>query len=116
MQLAFFKIISEKSSYSARNVVIASGFYDLPKMLDVPGEELPKVTHYYKEAHPYAMQNVVVVGASNSAVDAALEIWRKGGHKRCPCGPRWCARGNRRNRGFPAFARLKLDQGRRHRH
>jgi putative YpdA family bacillithiol system oxidoreductase len=46
----------------------------------VPGEDLPKVTHYYKEAHPYAMQNVVVVGASNSAVDAALEIWRKGGN------------------------------------
>ena len=75
----FFKIISEKSSYSARNVVIASGFYDLPKMLDVPGEELPKVTHYYKEAHPFVMQKVAIVGASNSAVDAALEIYRKGG-------------------------------------
>lgn len=49
-------------------------------MLDVKGEDLPKVKHYYKEAHPYVMQNVVVVGASNSAVDAALEIWRKGGH------------------------------------
>lgn len=46
----------------------------------VPGENLPKVTHYYKEAHNYTLQNVMVVGASNSAVDAALEIWRKGGH------------------------------------
>jgi len=48
-------------------------------MLNVPGESLPKVMHYYKEAHPFVMQKVVVVGASNSAVDAALEIWRKGG-------------------------------------
>ena len=74
-----FNVKSSKTEYKAEKVIIASGFYDIPKLLDVPGEDLPKVTHYYNEAHPYAMQNVVVVGASNSAVDAALEIWRKGG-------------------------------------
>lgn len=74
-----FSITTSKSKYQADKVIIASGFYDIPKLLDVPGENLPKVTHYYNEAHPYAMQDVVVVGASNSAVDAALEIWRKGG-------------------------------------
>jgi len=74
-----FSISTSKKEYRAKNVIICTGFYDIPKLLDVPGETLPKVTHYYKEAHNYALQNVVVVGASNSAVDAALEIWRKGG-------------------------------------
>ncbi len=76
---SFFNVISEKQKYTAQNVIVATGFYDIPKMLDVPGEELPKVSHYYKEAHPYVLQKNIVVGASNSAVDAALEIWRKGG-------------------------------------
>lgn len=75
-----FIIKSDKNTYQSNKVIIATGFYDIPNLLGVPGEELPKVTHYYKEAHPYAMQNVIVVGASNSSVDAALEIWRKGGH------------------------------------
>lgn len=75
-----FKVDTDKGTYQSKFVIICTGFYDIPKLLNVPGEDLPKVTHYYKEAHPYAMQNVVVVGASNSAVDAALEIWRKGGH------------------------------------
>jgi len=66
-------------TYLAKNVILSTGFYDLPKLLHVPGESLSKVTHYYKEAHPYILQNVAVIGASNSAVDAALEIWRKGG-------------------------------------
>lgn len=74
-----FYLTSHKDCYTAKYVVIATGFYDIPKLLDVPGETLPKVTHYYKEAHNYALQDVVIVGASNSAVDAALEIWRKGG-------------------------------------
>ncbi|GGK17719.1 pyridine nucleotide-disulfide oxidoreductase [Yeosuana aromativorans] len=76
---ATFKIETDKQYYSAKNVIISTGFYDIPNLLNVPGEELPKVSHYYKEAHPYSMQNVIVVGASNSSVDAALEIWRKGG-------------------------------------
>jgi putative YpdA family bacillithiol system oxidoreductase len=74
-----FKIISEKNNYTTKKVIVSTGFYDIPKMLNIPGEELPKVMHYYKEAHPFVMQKVIVVGASNSAVDAALEIWRKGG-------------------------------------
>ncbi len=74
-----FIITSDKEVYQSKKLVIASGFYDIANLLNVPGEELAKVTHYYKEAHAYAMQKVVVVGASNSSVDAALEIWRKGG-------------------------------------
>lgn len=73
-----FKITSDKKSYEAKNVVIATGFYDIPIEMKVKGEELPKVRHYYKEAHEYAFRNILVVGANNSSVDAALECWRKG--------------------------------------
>ena len=73
-----FEVVSERRTYNAKHVVLATGFYDIPVLLDIPGEGLPKVTHYYKEPHFYAMQKVVVVGASNSSVDAALETWRKG--------------------------------------
>ena len=73
-----FEVVSDRRTYSAANIILATGFYDIPVLLNIPGEELPKVTHYYKEPHFYAMQKVVVVGASNSAVDAALETWRKG--------------------------------------
>lgn len=73
-----FTIRSDKGGYRARYVVIATGFYDIPTLLQVPGETLAKVQHYYKEPHPYAFQKVLVVGASNSSVDAALETWRKG--------------------------------------
>lgn len=73
-----FKITSDKKSYEAKNVVIATGFYDIPIEMNVKGEELPKVRHYYKEAHEYAFRNILVVGANNSSVDAALECWRKG--------------------------------------
>ena len=64
----------------ARNVVLAMGYYELPNMLNVPGEDLPHVTHFYKEAHPYYRQRVVIVGGKNSAAEAALEIHRAGGH------------------------------------
>jgi thioredoxin reductase (NADPH) len=73
-----FDVLTTRRSYSATHIIIATGFYDLPVLLNIPGEGLPKVTHYYKEPHFYAMQKVVVVGASNSSVDAALETWRKG--------------------------------------
>ncbi|MGZ5220451.1 MAG: YpdA family putative bacillithiol disulfide reductase [Chitinophagaceae bacterium] len=73
-----FTIITNKASYTAGHIIIATGFYDIPYLLDVPGETLPKVTHYYKDPHFYAFQKVIVVGAQNSAVDAALETWRKG--------------------------------------
>lgn len=73
-----YKVVSAKQTYTANYIIIATGFYDIPIKMNIPGEELPKVTHYYKDPHFYAMQKVVVVGASNSAVDAALETWRKG--------------------------------------
>ena len=75
-----FEIISSKENYTTASIIIATGFYDLPFLLNVPGEDLPKVTHYYKDPHFYAFQKVLVVGASNSAVDAALETYRKGAH------------------------------------
>lgn len=75
-----FEVHTSKGAYLADNIVVAIGFYDLPNLLDVPGEELPKVAHYYNNPHFYARQEVAVVGASNSAVDAALEIYRKGGN------------------------------------
>jgi thioredoxin reductase (NADPH) len=64
----------------ARNVVLAMGYYNQPNLLNVPGEDLPHVTHFYKEAHPYYRQRVVIVGGKNSAAEAALEIHRAGGH------------------------------------
>lgn len=73
-----FTLQTTKQNYTADHVIIASGFYDIPYLLNVKGEDLPKVTHYYKDPHFYAFQKVVVVGANNSAVDAALETWRKG--------------------------------------
>lgn len=73
-----YRIKSSRNTYTATCLIVATGFYDIPIYLGVPGEELPKVVHYYKEAHFYALQKVIVVGASNSSVDAALETWRKG--------------------------------------
>ncbi len=74
----FFEINSSKSSYRAKHLIIATGFYDLPYPLNVPGEQLDKVRHYYNEPHPYYDMDVAVVGAANSAVDVALEVYRKG--------------------------------------
>lgn len=73
-----FSVITDKGNYSADHVIVATGFYDLPNKLNIPGEDLPKVSHYYKDPHFYASQKLAVVGASNSAIDAALECWRKG--------------------------------------
>ena len=64
--------------YRVRKIVLATGYYDVPNLLDVPGEDLPKVIHYYKEAHPYYNHDVVVIGAKNSAAIAALELWWTG--------------------------------------
>jgi thioredoxin reductase (NADPH) len=72
------EVISSKGNYFAKAVVLALGFYDLPYLLNVPGENLPKVRHYYDEPHPYFGQKIIVIGASNSAVDVALETYRKG--------------------------------------
>lgn len=73
-----FHIKTSKADYRARNVIIATGFYDIPNEMKVPGEHLPKVKHYYTEPYPYIGQKVTVIGSSNSAVDAALETYRKG--------------------------------------
>lgn len=73
-----YRVHTSKAVYITTQIILATGFYDIPVKLYIPGEELPKVTHYYKEPHFYAMQKVVVVGANNSGVDAALETWRKG--------------------------------------
>jgi thioredoxin reductase (NADPH) len=73
-----FTVKTNKAEYTSFHIIIATGFYDIPYLLNVPGENLPKVSHYYKEPHSYALQKVLVVGAQNSAVDAALETWRKG--------------------------------------
>ncbi|HSB94349.1 MAG TPA: YpdA family putative bacillithiol disulfide reductase [Flavitalea sp.] len=75
---AGYVVDTTKTTYSAKHIIVATGFYDIPNKMNVPGEELPKVVHYYKDPHFYAMQRVLVVGAANSAVDAALETFRKG--------------------------------------
>jgi thioredoxin reductase (NADPH) len=73
-----YSVESSKSHYKAANISISTGFYDIPNMLNIPGEDLPKVRHYYKDPHFYAKQHVIVVGANNSSVDVALETYRKG--------------------------------------
>ena len=73
-----FTIASDKRDYTSKQVVVATGFYDIPNLLNVPGEKLEKVVHYYDNPHYYSGQKVAIIGASNSAIDAALECWRKG--------------------------------------
>src|SRR4051794_22615065 len=73
-----FTVTTDKAKYGARNVVIAIGFFDQPNLLGVPGEDLPKVTHYYREPYPYVRQKVAVIGARNSAAKAALDCYRHG--------------------------------------
>ncbi|MGY4383837.1 thioredoxin reductase (NADPH) [Pedobacter sp. UYP24] len=77
-QDGLFNVETLKAQYQVKQVIIATGFYDVPVMMDVPGEELPKVLHYYKDPHLYAFSRVAVVGANNSAIDVALETYRKG--------------------------------------
>ena len=73
-----YTVITPKGNYKTRCVVVATGYYDTPRLLDVPGEDLPKVRHYYDDPHPYVGQKVLVVGAANSACDVALETFYKG--------------------------------------
>jgi thioredoxin reductase (NADPH) len=70
----------DTTSYDTQAVVFATGYFDNPNLLNVPGEDLPHVSHYFVEGHPYWHQRIVVIGAGNSAVDAALECWRAGAH------------------------------------
>jgi len=75
---AGYTVTSTRGVYKAKRIIIATGFYDISVNLDIPGEDLPKVKHYYQDPHFYTLQKVVVVGASNSSVDVALETYRKG--------------------------------------
>jgi len=70
----------QEDIYYTQHVIIATGYFDQPNMLNIPGEQLPKVTHFFREAHPYAGQKVAIIGGSNSAIDAALELERVGAH------------------------------------
>jgi len=72
-----FTVITTRQEYRASAVIVATGFYDTPNLLNIPGENLPKVKHYFDEPHPYAYRKIVVVGAGNSAVDVALETYRR---------------------------------------
>lgn len=71
-------IAGDEREYRAAAMVLATGYFDTPNLLGVPGEDLPKVTHYFREAHPYYDQDCIVVGGGNSAVEAALELFRAG--------------------------------------
>ncbi|HWT46714.1 MAG TPA: YpdA family putative bacillithiol disulfide reductase, partial [Vicinamibacterales bacterium] len=73
-----FTVVTSKQEHRARHVILATGFFDRPNLLNVPGEDLPKVTHYYREVFPYVRQHVAVIGAKNSAAKAALDCYRHG--------------------------------------
>lgn len=74
----FYKIMTSKNNYLTHSVIVSTGFYDTPRLMNVVGEDLPKVKHFYDEAHHYVGQKVLVVGAANSACDVALETYYKG--------------------------------------
>ena len=73
-----YEVTTVKNTYKTKSVIVASGFYDVPRLMEVPGEQLPKVKHFYDDAHPYVGQDILVVGAANSACDVALETYYKG--------------------------------------
>jgi thioredoxin reductase (NADPH) len=74
----YFSITTQNGKFESRNIVICTGFYDIPYLLNIPGENLDKVLHYYNESHPYYQMDIAIVGAGNSAVDVALDTYRKG--------------------------------------
>ncbi len=73
-----FAVETSAANYQARTLVLATGYYDNPNPLEIPGEDLPHVSHYYTEAHPFFDRDVVVIGGKNSAAEAALELFRTG--------------------------------------
>ncbi|MEM9547212.1 MAG: YpdA family putative bacillithiol disulfide reductase [Bacteroidota bacterium] len=73
-----YEIKTSQGTYKSKYVIVATGFYDHPNMMNVPGEHLPKVKHYYDEVHHYIRKKVLIVGGANSACDVALECWQKG--------------------------------------
>jgi thioredoxin reductase (NADPH) len=74
----YYEVICNQGIYEAKHVIVCTGYYDLPRLLNIKGEELKKVKHYYDEAHRYIDQDIVVIGGANSACDVALETWTKG--------------------------------------
>ena len=74
----FFELKTQEGTLFAKKIIISTGFYDIPYMLNIPGEEKEKVLHYYNESHPYYKMDIAIVGAGNSAVDVALDTYRKG--------------------------------------
>ena len=77
-EIGDFEVKTNKSSYKASRIIVATGFYGHPNLMNIPGEDLEKVRHYYSEPHPYTWQKVAVIGAGNSAIDVALETFRVG--------------------------------------
>jgi thioredoxin reductase (NADPH) len=82
-QAGGFRVQSEttdgsRHEYAAKAAIIATGYYDLPNMMGIPGEDLPKVSHYYTDPHPYYRRKVAIIGGANSAAVAALDLWRHG--------------------------------------
>ncbi len=75
-----FTVLTDKDSYRCSYVVVATGFYSVPNLMHIPGEDLPHLSHYYDDPHAFIGQDLVIIGAANSACDAALETWRKGAH------------------------------------
>lgn len=73
-----FNVTTDKNNYETKNIIVSTGFFDFANYLNIPGEDLPKVRHYYDDPHPYIDQKIVVVGGGNSAVDVALETFRRG--------------------------------------
>src|SRR5436190_1915459 len=73
-----FSVQTSSATYTGHNIVLAIGYYDNPNIMGIPGEELPHVSHYYTEAHPFYKRDVVVIGGKNSAVEAALDLFRGG--------------------------------------
>ncbi|TDL34713.1 YpdA family putative bacillithiol disulfide reductase [Jeotgalibacillus sp. S-D1] len=74
----YFNVHTSQDTYTAEKIVIATGYYDHPNSLDIPGDQLPKVFHYFKEAHPFFDTDVAIIGGKNSAVDAAIELQKAG--------------------------------------
>jgi len=75
---SYFELNTQNGIIKSKRIIICTGFYDIPYLLNIPGEDLNKVLHYYNESHPYYKMNIAIVGAGNSAVDAALDTYRKG--------------------------------------
>ena len=73
-----FLINTQSGKFKSKNIIISTGFYDIPYLLNVPGENMDKVLHYYNESHPYYQMDIAIVGAGNSAADVALDTYRKG--------------------------------------